>query len=58
MADKGKARYLISPEAAEEKAELLQELAGGKKAFALEPGAQRGGASVRIRKLARVNRSR
>jgi hypothetical protein len=33
MDDKEKARYLISPEAAQEKAELLQELAGGKNAL-------------------------
>lgn len=33
MADKQTARYLISPEAAQEKAELLQELAGGKNAL-------------------------
>ncbi|SAK95429.1 hypothetical protein AWB79_07221 [Caballeronia hypogeia] len=35
MEDKEKARYLISPEAAQEKAELLQELAGGKNALRL-----------------------
>lgn len=35
MADKQKARYLISPEAAQEKAELLRKLAGGKNALRL-----------------------
>ncbi|AQH01425.1 hypothetical protein A9R05_21590 [Burkholderia sp. KK1] len=33
MEDTSKARYLISPETAQEKAELLQELAGGKSAL-------------------------
>ncbi|SAL62168.1 hypothetical protein AWB68_03260 [Caballeronia choica] len=33
MADKAKARYLISSETAQEKAELLQKLAGGKNAL-------------------------
>lgn len=35
MTDKAKARYLISSERAQEKAELLQELAGGKNALRL-----------------------
>ncbi|SAK81634.1 hypothetical protein AWB80_05229 [Caballeronia pedi] len=35
MADKASARFLISSEAAEEKAELLQQLAGGKNALRL-----------------------
>ncbi|AQH02788.1 hypothetical protein A9R05_28215 [Burkholderia sp. KK1] len=54
MADKSKARYLISSEAAQAKAELLQELAGGRNALssnqALEAVA-RGCGFERLREL-------
>jgi hypothetical protein len=54
MVDKSKARYLIPSEAAEVKAELLQELAGGKNALSLNQALEavaRGCGFERLREL-------